>query len=86
MTNTTEKSFWSEKRYWLSEIEHKVKLLWWQEKGLQYTRSGFGGKIPTPMMVRLPDCKIWRRVYMMIYSNLGTCYIMKNNKRIIIEE
>lgn len=42
-------------------------------KGLQYTATGYGRKIPTPYMVKLNGK--WRRVYCAIFSNIGTCYI-----------
>ena len=65
--------------YNLSDIEHKVSLLWWQSQGLTYTRTGYGRKLPTNNMVRLPGDKKWRRVYCCIYSNIGTCYVLVNN-------
>jgi hypothetical protein len=62
-------------RYYLDELEHKEKLLWWQEQGLSYTATGYGQKIPTTTMVKLPDSNRWRRVYCCIFSNIGTCYV-----------
>jgi hypothetical protein len=56
-------------------VDVKVALLPWQERGLQFTRTGYGPKIPTPYMVRFNGR--WRRVYCCIYSNSGTCYIGK---------
>lgn len=64
------------KHYFLSELAHKSALLWWQEKGLQFTASGYGRRIPTSRMVKLPGESRWRRVYCCIYSNIGTCYVM----------
>ena len=32
-------------------VESKVAPLWWQEKGLSFTASGYGGRIPLPYMV-----------------------------------
>ena len=49
--------------------------LWWQEKGLTYTASGYGRKIPTRYMVQVNGK--WRRVYCYQISNAGTCYIGK---------
>jgi len=51
-------------------------LLWWQKRGLQYTRTGYGSRIPTSWMVH-KDGR-WRRVYCAIWSNIGTCYIGKS--------
>lgn len=61
----------------------KVKPLWWQEKGLSYTASGYGAKIPTQYMVF--GGGRWRRVYCAIYSNVGTLYIIVNGERVICE-
>lgn len=38
-----------------------------------HTVSGYGGAIPTRHMVRYLG--VWRRVYVMQYSNLGTPYV-----------
>ena len=47
------------------------------------SRAGYGGKIPTKYMVFI-DNK-WRRVYCRIYSNIGTCYVLINKERVIID-
>ena len=41
--------------------------------GLTWTASGYGARIPTPYMVLVHGK--WRRVYCLIYSNVGTCFI-----------
>lgn len=56
-------------------VPGKISLLWWQERGLQFTASGYGRRIPTSYMVQLPGSPRWRRVYCCIYSNSGTCYV-----------
>ena len=61
--------------YWTREVPVMEKPLWWQEKGLSYTASGYGARIPTSTMV-LFNGK-WRRVYGRQYSNGGTAYIGK---------
>lgn len=53
----------------------KEKLLPWQERGLSYTATGYGRKIPTHYMVQHRGK--WRRVYCCIFSNVGTLYIGK---------
>lgn len=53
----------------------KEKPLWWQERGLSYTATGYGRKIPTRYMVQHGGK--WRRVYCCIFSNSGTLYIGK---------
>lgn len=61
--------------YDLADLEHKNAPLWWHTAGLQYTASGYGRKIPTSWMVKLPGSNRWRRVYCCIWSNSGTCYV-----------
>ncbi len=53
--------------------------------GLQYTKSGYGAKIPTTWMIILAGSKIRRRVYCMIYSNSGSCYFMYKKERIFVQ-
>jgi mRNA-degrading endonuclease HigB of HigAB toxin-antitoxin module len=56
-------------------VKGEEKLLWWQVKGLSYTASGYGSKIPTRWMVTVNGRKY--RVYCSVYSNIGTCYIKR---------
>ena len=49
--------------------------LWWQARGLSFTASGYGRRIPTTRMLQLPGSPRWRRVYVCIYSNAGTAYV-----------
>ena len=65
------------------ELESKDAPMWWQERGLSYTASGYGKRIPTRSMVRFNGK--WRRVYCCIYSNAGTCYIGKLSENLIIQ-
>lgn len=53
----------------------KKSILWWQEKGLQQTATGYGRKLTTPYMVQWEGR--WRRVYCCQFSNAGTLYIGK---------
>ncbi len=63
------------------EVERKEAWLWWQKSGLSYTATGYGKKIPTVSMIKLPfGRKIWRRVYCCIFSNSGSCYVVYNGK------
>lgn len=57
--------------------------LWWQVKGLQYTTTGYGSKIPSKYKIRL-DKKLYR-VYCSVFSNIGTLYILKNKQKIIVD-
>ena len=54
-------------------VEIRVSSLWWHDRGLSFTASGYGGRIPSPYMVRWKGR--WRRVYVAQYSNVGTAYI-----------
>lgn len=53
--------------------ESKESPLWWQEKGLSFTATGYGSRIPTRYLVHFNGR--WRRVYFRCYSNAGTLYI-----------
>ena len=69
---------------WFNDLNKKENLLWWQEQGLSYTKTGYGSKIPTAYMVQLPGEKRWRRVYCCIYGNIGTLYVVVNGQKTII--
>ena len=59
-------------------VEVKYEPLEWQKRGLQYTATGYGRKIPTEYMVKHENR--WKRVYNCIYSNSGVLYIESNRK------
>lgn len=59
----------------LTQVECQTKPLWWQDRGLSYTATGYGKRIPTRHMIRHGGK--WRRVYCCIFSNIGTLYIGK---------
>jgi hypothetical protein len=59
-------------------VECKEDLLPFQKRGLMFTNTGYGKKIPTYYKVLFENK--WRRVYCCIYSNSGICYIIRNNK------
>lgn len=56
-------------------VESKESPLWWHDRGLSYTASGYGNRIPSRTMVRYNGK--WRRVYVCRYGNSGTAYIGK---------
>lgn len=66
------------------ECESKEVPLWWQDKGLQYTATGYGAKIPTRYKVYFSGK--WRRVYCRVYSNIGTLYILVAGEKYFVEE
>lgn len=49
--------------------------LWWQQRGLSYTATGYGSRIPTVYMVQWQGR--WRRVYAACYGNSASTYIGK---------
>lgn len=51
----------------------KEAPLLWQEKGLSYTASGYGLKIPSRYMVQFRGR--WRRVYICQMGNAGTAFL-----------
>lgn len=57
-------------------VDCQVKPLWWQEKGLSFTATGYGKRIPTRYTVRFNGRM--RRVYACQYSNAGTLFIGKS--------
>lgn len=70
--------------YLTTELESKEAPLWWQTRGLYYTATGYGRRIPTTQMVKYNGR--WRRVYCCIFSNIGTCYIGKLSDSMIITD
>ena len=56
-------------------VEAKDAPLWWHRKGLSYTASGYGARIPSATMVKWAGR--WRRVYVACFGNAGTAYIGK---------
>lgn len=61
----------------------KEQLLPWQKRGLLYTRTGYGRKIPTTKMILFE--RRWRRIYCCIFSNVGTNFIIVNKTEINID-
>lgn len=61
--------------FWTQSVEARESSLWWQDRGLSFTATGYGSRIPTRYMVRFNGR--WRRVYCRQYSNAGTLYIGK---------
>ncbi len=73
-------------RHSLADLKSKDVPLRHHLAGLQYTRSGYGGKIPTARMVQLPGSPRWRRVYCACYGNGATCYVLSGKDWIVIDE
>ncbi len=50
----------------------------------RYTASGYGAKIPTSKMCSFEGSNRMYRIYCMIYSNSGTCYVIMGKKRYVV--
>jgi hypothetical protein len=59
--------------------------LWWQENGLQQTRSGYGAKLTSRRCVQFPDGRE-RRVYITQFSNAGSAWITLKGKRLYLRD
>lgn len=69
-------------KYFLDTMREQGKVKE-TERPRSNSRTGYGGKIPTSYMVFIGNK--WRRVYCHVYSNVGTCYVLINKKRVIID-
>jgi hypothetical protein len=65
-------------------VEHKHAPLWFHERGLMQTSTGYGSKLKTEYMIKYNNR--WRRVYCACFSNVGTCYVLIDGEKIIITE
>jgi hypothetical protein len=59
--------------------------LWWHKQGLSQTRSGYGMKLTSRRIVRLPDGRK-RRVYITQISNAGSAWITLGGKRLYLRD
>lgn len=71
------------KKLSVEQSELIYKPLWWQLRGLMYTATGYGKKIPTDKMIKFNGRFL--RIYCHIFSNCGTCYIVSKGEQIIID-
>lgn len=62
----------------------REQLLPWQQRGLMYTRTGYGKKIPTTKQLFILGR--WRRVYCDIFSNSGVCYVIVDGQEINVDD
>ena len=63
--------------------ETKTDLLPWQKRGLMYTSTGYGKKIPTDKKIKYNNR--WYRIYCCIFSNAGTCYICTKDGNVFVD-
>ena len=71
-------------QYIEEELETIDAPLWWHLQGLSYTASGYGAKIP--LRIKVLYNKRYYRVYVMIYSNIGTSYIIVKGIKLILRQ
>ena len=74
---------WSNERHVIETANVQMCELPWQKQGLSFTASGYGNRIPTSWKVKLGG--LWRRVYCVIHSNVGTCYVMTKGEKHIVD-
>ena len=65
-------------------FQTRENLLPWQKRGLMYTASGYGKKIPTSKQIFILGR--WRRVYCDIFSNSGTCYVIVDGQEVNVDD
>lgn len=53
----------------------RVKAARWTARPRCTSRTGYGNKLPTSLMLRI-DGKRWHRVYVICWSNSGTAYVL----------
>ncbi len=58
-----------------ADVPHKHSPMPHHIAGLSWTPTGYGRRIPTEHMIQVNGR--WRRVYCVIFSNIGTLYIGK---------
>ena len=74
---------WTENRLEFTGANVKYDPMPWQLAGLTWTATGYGDKIPTRYKVWTG--RTWRRVYCRIFSNAGTCYIVRKSARTVVD-
>ena len=60
----------------------------WQLMGLQQTASGYGRKLTSSRMLRFDNDPRgrWRRVYITIFSNSGTAWIVYQGQKYVVRD
>ena len=70
-------------RFRFMQNDVKISPMYHHINGLSFTASGYGRKIPTQYMVNLGNR--WHRVYCVIYSNIGSIYIISKGERYLVD-
>lgn len=61
------------------------KPLWWQIRGLQQTASGYGKRLNSGRCVKFSNGAL-RRIYITIFSNVGSAWIILNGKQLFLRD
>ena len=69
---------------YISPTKAILAPLWWHDKGLSQTASGYGSKLTTPYKVE-HNGRLYR-VYCVCWSNSGTLYIQSKGENLYIRE
>lgn len=64
----------------------REKLMWWHEKGLTQTATGYGHKLNSGYQLKLAAGlpNPWRRVYAICFSNAASYYILLEGRRVYL--
>ena len=62
-----------------------VKRLWWQEKGLRQTATGYGRKLTTEYMLHRTGERALR-VYAVCFSNVASFYVLIGGKALYVRD
>lgn len=63
---------------------YKQKPLWFHDQGLSETPTGYGSKLRSTWMIKINNR--WHRVYISLWSNIGTAYIVLGGKDLILKD
>lgn len=69
--------------YLAQPYEFIDRPLWYHERGLSQTESGYGKALTSSRCVKLPDGRV-RRVYVTCFSNCGTAWIKLDGLKQIV--
>ena len=67
----------------VTRAELVERVLDWQRRGIQETRTGYGAKLRTRYILRYAGRT--RRIYCTSYSNSGTLFISVRGERMIVD-
>jgi len=67
---------------YINPTRAKRDPLWWHDRGLQQTASGYGSKLTTPY--KAEHNGRFYRVYCICWSNAGSLYIISKGQKLYI--